>query len=436
VYDATNTAALTGPAGVTALGGDTVTLGGTGSGTFANKNVGNGKAVTVTGYTLSGADAGNYTVVQPTAVTANITPASLAVTGVGANNKVYDTTNTATLNGTAAVAALGSDVVSVSGGGGTFADKNVGNGKVVTVTGYTLGGADAGNYTVVQPAAVTANITPASLAVTGVGANNKVYDTTTNATLNGTAAVTALGGDVVTVGGTGSGTFANKNAGSGKAVTVTGYTLGGADAGNYAVVQPTAVTANITPASLAVTGVNAQNKVFDGTTAATLGGTAAVAALVGDVVNVSGGSGAFANANVGNAKPVTVTGYTLGGADAANYTVVQPTGLTASITPLPVTAAPAQAGTPGRGGADDSADAAMQQAVDGTRSRSSLIEASPVLRVTRSASADASGGEEMVVSSGTVEVLKDVVSAGRKDPRLHIVDGGVQLRSDVLAAQK
>ena len=150
-----------------------------------------------------------------------------------------------------------------------------------------------------------------------------------------------------------------------------------------------------------------------------------------------GGSGAFANANVGNAKPVTVTGYALGGADAANYTVVQPTGLTASITPLPVTAVPAQAGTlVGRGAADDGADAAMQQAVDGTRSRSGLVEASPVLRVTRSASTDASGGDELVVSSGTVEVLKDALSAGRKDPRLHIVDGGVQLRSDTLAARK
>ncbi|WP_431097934.1 beta strand repeat-containing protein [Polaromonas aquatica] len=436
VYDTTNTATLNGTAAVTALAGDTVTLGGTGSGTFANKNVGNGKAVTVTGYTLSGADAGNYTVVQPTGVTANITPASLAVTGVGANNKVYDTTNTATLNGTAAVATLAGDAVSVGGGSGTFANKNVGNGKAVTVTGYTLSGADAGNYTVVQPTAVTANITPASLAVTGVGANNKVYDTTNTATLNGTAAVTALAGDTVTLGGTGSGTFANKNVGNGKVVTVTGYTLSGADAGNYVIAQPAAVTANITPASLTVTGVNAQNKVFDGTTAATLGGTAAVAALGGDVVGVSGGSGAFANANVGNAKPVTVTGYTLTGIDAANYTVVQPTGLTASITAPPVVPVSAPSGTPGRGSAGEGADAAMQQAMDGTRSKSGLIEVSPILRVTRSASSDASGGEELVVSSGAVEVPKDVIPRGRKDPRLHIVDGGVQLRSSVLAAQK
>ena len=435
VYDATTTATLNGTASVAALAGDTVTLGGTGSGNFADKSVGNGKAVTVTGYTLGGADAGNYTIVQPTGVTANITPANLAVTGVGANNKVYDTTTTATLNGTAAVAALGGDVVTVGGAGnGTFANKNVGNGKAVAITGYTLGGADAGNYTVVQPTGVTANITPATLAVTGVGANNKVYDTTTTATLNGTAIITALGGDVVTLGGTGSGSFADKNAGNGKAVTVTGYTLGGADAGNYVIAQPAGVTADITRANLAVTGVNAQNKVFDGTTTATLGGTAAVTALAGDTVSVSGGSGAFADANVGNGKAVTVTGFTLGGADAGNYTVVQPTGLTASITPVPAAPAPAPvSATSGRGlGADgDSIRSAAQQALetDRSNSKSDSLEPSSIVRVTRSVSTDASSGGD------GVEV--DLPGpTGKKDPWLHIVDGGVQLHSVLPAGRK
>jgi len=435
VYDTTTAATLNGTASVAALGGDVVTLGGTGNGNFANKNVGNGKAVTVTGYTLGGTDAGNYTIVQPTGVIANITPANLAVTGVGANNKVYDTTTTATLSGTAAVAALGGDVVTVGGAGsGTFADKNVGNGKTVTVTGYTLGGADAGNYTIAQPTGVTASITPATLAVTGVGANNKVYDTTTTATLNGAASITALGGDVVTLGGTGSGTFADKNAGNGKAVTVTGYTLGGADAGNYVIAQPAGVTADITRASLAVTGVNAQNKVFDGTTAATLGGTAAVAALAGDTVSVSGGSGAFADANVGNGKAVTVTGFALGGADAGNYTVVQPTGLTASITPVPAAPAPGSVPvTSGRGsGADgDSIRSAAQQALetDRSNSKSDSLEPSSIVRVTRSASTDASaGGEGLEVDLPG--------PTGKKDPWLHIVDGGVQLHSVLPAGRK
>jgi hypothetical protein len=82
-----------------------------------------------------------------------------------------------------------------------------------------------------------------------------------------------------------------------------------------------------------VTGVTAVNKVFDGTTSAQLGGSAAVAAIGLDAVTIAGpGVGAFANAVVGNAKSVSVTGFTLGGLDAANYAIVQPLGLVADIT--------------------------------------------------------------------------------------------------------
>jgi hypothetical protein len=56
-------------------------------------------------------------------------------------------------------------------------------------------------------------------------------------------------------------------------------------------------------------------------------------------VTLNGGSAtaAFADANAGTGKPVTVTGCALSGNDAANYTLAQPTGLTANIT-LAVTA--------------------------------------------------------------------------------------------------
>ena len=57
-----------------ALSGDTVSLVTTGAaGTFASPDVGTGIVVTVSGLTMSGADAGNYTLTQPTA-TANISP--------------------------------------------------------------------------------------------------------------------------------------------------------------------------------------------------------------------------------------------------------------------------------------------------------------------------------------------------------------------------
>ena len=339
VYDATAAATLDGTATVTALGADRITLGGTGSGVFSDKNVGSGKLVTVRGYTLSGADAGNYNLVEPTGLTASITPASLAVTGVAANSRVYDGTVTATLSGTATVAALGSDSVALNGSGNaSFADKNVGNNKAVAVSGYFLAGADATNYTLVEPTGLTANITPASLLVSGIAANNKIYDTTVAATLSGTAVVTPLGNDIVGISGSGFGAFIDKNVGLNKSVSVSGYTLSGADAGNYTLVEPADLTANISPANLTVSGLTAANRVYDGTVAATLGGTAFVSALGNDTVMVTGtGNGAFADKNVGTNKAVNVSGYTLGGADAANYTLVEPTNVTASITARPLT---------------------------------------------------------------------------------------------------
>ena len=64
---------------------------------------------------------------------------------------------------------LGSDMVTLSsvGATGAFADPNVGMGKPVTVMGFTIGGADAGNYMLTQPAGLTADITAAALVVNG-----------------------------------------------------------------------------------------------------------------------------------------------------------------------------------------------------------------------------------------------------------------------------
>ncbi len=333
-YDGTTAATLSGTATVTALGSDVVSVSGTGTGTFSSKNVGANQPVTVSGYTLSGADAGNYNIVQPTGLTASITKANLAVSGIIAANKTYDGTSAATLSGTAAVSAFGSDVVSVTGSAtASFADKNAGAGKAVTVSGYSLTGSDAGNYNIVQPAGLTATISKADLAVSGLSAANKIYDGTTSATLGGIASVSALGSDVVAVTGTGTGTFANKNAGTGKAVTVTGYSLTGTDAGNYNIVQPVDLTATINKASLSLSGISANNKTYDGSTAATISGTAVVAALGSDVVSVSGtGAGSsFATKDVGTGKSVTVAGYTLTGTDATNYNLIVPTHLTANV---------------------------------------------------------------------------------------------------------
>ncbi|MBV5339678.1 MAG: filamentous hemagglutinin N-terminal domain-containing protein, partial [Deltaproteobacteria bacterium] len=340
-YDTFTTATLGGTATVTALAGDTVTLGGTAAGTFADKTAANNKAVTVTGKTLTGSnDDGNYNLIQQSGLTANISKADLTVSGLTASNKTYDSTNTATLGGTAAISKLSSDDVTIGGtAAGTFADKNFGTGKNITVTGNTISGTDATNYNLIQQSGLTANISKADLTVTGLTVSNKTYDTFTTATLGGTATVTALGSDVVTLGGTASGTFADKTAADNKAVTVTGNILTGSnDDSNYTLIQQSGLTANISKADLSVSGLTASNKTYDTFTTATLGGTAAVTALAGDTVTLGGtAAGQFDNKNFGTGKNITVTGNTISGGDATNYTLIQQSGLTANISKATLT---------------------------------------------------------------------------------------------------
>ena len=336
MYDTTTTATLSGAAAVTALGSDTVTAAGAAAGTFATKIAELGKSVTVTGVTLAGGDAGNYNVVQQSGLIADITAKSITATGLTGVTRYYNTTTVAGLAGTAAISngATGeldgkyysSDVVTVSGGVGAFNNRNAWTGKTVTVTGLTLGGTDATNYTV-SHANTIATIRPKPLNVAGLTGVSKVYDTTTGVSLTGTAVFVSgasspydtkyYTGDVVTVSGTALGAFVDKNAGSAKSVTVTGLTYGGADIRNYSVQTPTGVRADITAKSITATGLTGVNKVYDTTTVAGLTGTAVISNgassssdgkyYSSDVVTVSGTAGAFNSANVGTNKAVTVS---------------------------------------------------------------------------------------------------------------------------------
>jgi phosphotransferase system IIA component len=327
IYDQTTAATITGTlSGI--ISGDGVTLNGTG--TFATQNVGTGIAITSTS-TLGGPQAGNYTLTQPTGLTANITAKTLTITGAAANNKVYDGTTAATISGTLS-GVISGDAVTLSGTG-TFASANVGTNIAVTSTS-TLSGAQAGDYTLTQPTGLTANITSGTLTITGMTANNKVYDGTTTASFTGGTLNGVASGDVVTF--TPSGTFATANVGTGIVVTST-TTLGGANAGNYTLTQPTGLTANITAKTLTVTGATASNKVYDATTTATITGGTLVGVLAADVGNVTlVPSGTFATKNVGTGIAVTSTS-TLSGTAAGNYTLTQPTGLTANITAVTLT---------------------------------------------------------------------------------------------------
>ncbi len=373
VYDATTNATLIGSAALTseAVGagnasdnkvytGDTVSITGA-AGTYNSKNVASASSVTFSG-SLTGADAGNYSLTMQSPAAATITAKELQATGLTAGNKIYNAaldahvnTALATISGGGAFYNDGkyyigdSVILNTAGATGAFATKAVGTTKGVTISGLALIGADAGNYTVIDRSGAVADITAKQLTVSGLTASNKVYDADPTAGLNvGMAAITGgaasaldnkyYTGDAVTLDLTGaSAIFANKNVGNGKAVTVVaGVTLAGADAGNYTLVQPTGLTANITPASLTVSGAAAQNRTYDATLTAGITGTLA-GAFGSDAVNLSGG-GSFGSAGIGNAKPVTAN-LLLAGTDAGNYILTQPVGLSANITQATLTIA-------------------------------------------------------------------------------------------------
>lgn len=342
-YNALTTVGLTGTPTLSGkIGSDIVTIGGTPSATIATKTIGTGKPVTVTGYTISGSDAANYNLSQPSGLTVNITACPLTITGLSGSNKVYDATINAPITGTAVLTPKqGSDIVNISAvGTGAFANKSIGTSKPITVTGYTITGLDAGNYTLTQPTGLTASITAAPLTITGLSGVNKVYNASVNATLTGTATLNGKqGSDLVYFTGTPVATFATKVIGTNKDITVTGYSIDGTDAGNYTLSQPTGLKANITAAPLTITGLSGVNKVYDATTTAPLSGTATLNGKQGsDVVSLTGTPVAsFATKIIGTDKGITVSGYSVTGDDAGNYTLSQPTGLKANITAAPLT---------------------------------------------------------------------------------------------------
>src|SRR5207247_839579 len=171
----------------------------------------------------------------------------------------------------------------------------------------------------------TANITARSLTVSAT-AVNRVYDATTNATVSLTD--NRLAGDTLSSSYTGA-SFANKNAGTAKTVSVSGIAITGADAANYAANTTATTTANITARSLSVSA-SSVNKVYDGNTTATA--TLSDNRLSGDTLSTSYSSASFANKNVGTAKTVSVSGIALSGTDAANYTANTTASTTADIT--------------------------------------------------------------------------------------------------------
>ena len=172
-----------------------------------------------------------------------VTKRALTVTATGVN-KVYDGTTVATV--TLTDDRVAGDVFTVSHISATFLDGVPGLGKTVSVSGISINGTDAGNYTFNTTATTIADITPRRLTVTATGVN-KVYDGTTAATV--TLTDDRVAGDVFTVSYI-SATFLDGVPGLGKTVSVSGISISGTDAGHYKFNTTATTSANITPLTI------------------------------------------------------------------------------------------------------------------------------------------------------------------------------------------
>lgn len=122
--------------------------------------------------------------------TFTIKPKPVTITGISADDKTYDGTNRAVIKGMPAISGLvvgdENDVTVVTTSAkAAFADADAGTAKTVNFSGYALTGAKAGNYTLAQPASVTANISPKALTIADVTVAEKSYDGTMEAAVTG-----------------------------------------------------------------------------------------------------------------------------------------------------------------------------------------------------------------------------------------------------------
>lgn len=285
--------------------------------------------------------AGNYE--AATQVTTNITiaPKALTVTGVTGVDRLYDGTNTATLSVTGATVSgrVGTDAaaevnVTATGAVATFADKNIGAAKPVTITSLALTGTKAASYTL--PAAninggtgTTASIAARPLTVTAQTVTKTYDDTTTSAVVPLVTLGVVQPGDTAAFTQTFDTPAASAVVGD-KTLTAAGVVTDGNSGNNYTYAFVTATgTINkktITEASF----TNPQTEVYDPTNARAWDGTTTINnadvkitstdVVSGDDVVFAPLSAAFVTPTVGTLKPVNILiNPAFTGADAGNY---------------------------------------------------------------------------------------------------------------------
>ena len=308
-----------------------ITYVGTGSTVYPESNTAPTDAGT---YSMSVSVPDTNTQYKGTATKAfTISPKEISAT-LAAQDKTYDgnasATATATLEG---VENTDKDNVKATVMGAAFDSKDAANGKQVSAT-VSLSGSAAKNYTLnEQTVSTTANITQREVTISGVAIDTtKVYDGNADVTITNSGTLNDVkDGDVVTI-KTGTATYDNKNAGENKTVTFSGFELEGADANNYTLKeQPSSQTAKIERKALTV-DVAVADKTYDGLNTASFDGEPMLIGVVeGEAVTLTNGTPTFSSVDVGENIAVNFTEFSISGTDVGNYTLTQPSNITANI---------------------------------------------------------------------------------------------------------
>lgn len=273
------------------------------------------QSIFVTGANLQG----NVTITAPTGYevssgsgygsTATLTPVAGALTNALVEIRIAASAGIGFVLGDVTIASLNATTQTIAGLLGIV------NASTLTSQSITFSLASPVTYGV-SPIAMTATAS-SGLPVTYTSSNTSIATVT---------------GNTLTIVGAGS-------------VVITANQAG--DLVTYAAAPSAAQTLIVDPIALTVTGAQVTDKYYDGTTSAVITGTLA-GVINGDVVSLVG-LGTFADPNAANGIAVTANSI-LFGAQASNYTIVQPTGLTGNILPaiqtIAFTVAPMVTGEP------------------------------------------------------------------------------------------
>ncbi|CAN5310336.1 two-partner secretion system adhesin CdrA [soil metagenome] len=281
------------------VGGDTLTVSGTATGTLASANVGTRAMFSLAGLSLSNS---NYTLTGGTG-SVTVTPHAVTLTGSQAYNG--STAVTATLT---ASNLIGGDTLTVSGTAtGTLASANAGARAMSSLAGLSLSNI---NYTLTG-AAGTVTINPLAVTLTGL----RGYNGGTGVASGILTASNVVGADNVGLTGSGSVASANANA-TPQTLNLAGLSLSNA---NYTLTGGSG-TVTINPLAVTLTG----SRSYNGGTGIAAGILTASNVVGADNIGLTG-SGSVASANA-NATPQTLnlaglslsnTNYTLTGASGA-----------------------------------------------------------------------------------------------------------------------